>query len=529
MTRTSFEADGPCDERVERRAPRATTALVDDTDDDTDDTDDEELLSLGFAHASRDATSIVSPLKRAREEAEMTREDNSRVVRSRALEDGERAKGVVDVIDLVDTDDDDDDNENRGVSERVENGPRPPAPYAEEARRILAQELADIRAAAAASGRVSQRAENGPRPPAPYAEEARRILAQELADTRAAAAARALANRPSTSAGHAPRVGSAKMMFSEITAVLDESLNTDAGYGKAVKNAFEAGSTDGKSFAIMHVFENLPLKSSITWRYHHPSSEAVGRVDGARSAEYTAVLMNAQEFVELLENDHAKFHVMVKDFRRVNRELNHKLCIVVNGFHDYCVQRERKEAYKGLAAFRQRDFDFSLATIFAQYQNVVLVNLPRMVSSIDHVVALHKNLAAVRYEPPKTLLDIVGGKTTARFDDGLSRGAGYGERRKSKTSADIFFAALLKIPGVSESVARAIVCQYGSMMDLMDIYADPTSNESYKKALLADILSVASNGTGQPRRIGPIVSERVYNIFRAWPSNDTGGAIFARR
>ena len=490
MTRTSFEADGPCDERVERRAPRATTALVDDTDDDTDDTDDEELLSLGFAHASRDATSIVSPLKRAREEAEMTREDNSRVVRSRALEDGERAKGVVDVIDLVDTDDDDDDNENRGVSERVENGPRPPAPYAEEARRILAQ---------------------------------------ELADTRAAAAARALANRPSTSAGHAPRVGSAKMMFSEITAVLDESLNTDAGYGKAVKNAFEAGSTDGKSFAIMHVFENLPLKSSITWRYHHPSSEAVGRVDGARSAEYTAVLMNAQEFVELLENDHAKFHVMVKDFRRVNRELNHKLCIVVNGFHDYCVQRERKEAYKGLAAFRQRDFDFSLATIFAQYQNVVLVNLPRMVSSIDHVVALHKNLAAVRYEPPKTLLDIVGGKTTARFDDGLSRGAGYGERRKSKTSADIFFAALLKIPGVSESVARAIVCQYGSMMDLMDIYADPTSNESYKKALLADILSVASNGTGQPRRIGPIVSERVYNIFRAWPSNDTGGAIFARR
>ena len=490
MTRTSFEADGPCDERVERRAPRATTALVDDTDDDTDDTDDEELLSLGFAHASRDATSIVSPLKRAREEAEMTREDNSRVVRSRALEDGERAKGVVDVIDLVDTDDDDDDNENRGVSERVENGPRPPAPYAEEARRILAQELADIRAAAAA---------------------------------------RALANRPSTSAGHAPRVGSAKMMFSEITAVLDESLNTDAGYGKAVKNAFEAGSTDGKSFAIMHVFENLPLKSSITWRYHHPSSEAVGRVDGARSAEYTAVLMNAQEFVELLENDHAKFHVMVKDFRRVNRELNHKLCIVVNGFHDYCVQRERKEAYKGLAAFRQRDFDFSLATIFAQYQNVVLVNLPRMVSSIDHVVALHKNLAAVRYEPPKTLLDIVGGKTTARFDDGLSRGAGYGERRKSKTSADIFFAALLKIPGVSESVARAIVCQYGSMMDLMDIYADPTSNESYKKALLADILSVASNGTGQPRRIGPIVSERVYNIFRAWPSNDTGGAIFARR
>ena len=490
MTRTSFEADGPCDERVERRAPRATTVLVDDTDDDTDDTDDEELLSLGFAHASRDATSIVSPLKRAREEAEMTREDNSRVVRSRALEDGERAKGVVDVIDLVDTDDDDDDNENRGVSERAENGPRPPAPYAEEARRILAQ---------------------------------------ELADTRAAAAARALANRPSTSAGHAPRVGSAKMMFSEITAVLDESLNTDAGYGKAVKNAFEAGSTDGKSFAIMHVFENLPLKSSITWRYHHPSSEAVGRVDGARSAEYTAVLMNAQEFVELLENDHAKFHVMVKDFRRVNREPNHKLCIVVNGFHDYCVQRERKEAYKGLAAFRQRDFDFSLATIFAQYQNVVLVNLPRMVSSIDHVVALHKNLAAVRYEPPKTLLDIVGGKTTARFDDGLSRGAGYGERRKSKTSADIFFAALLKIPGVSESVARAIVCQYGSMMDLMDIYADPTSNESYKKALLADILSVASNGTGQPRRIGPIVSERVYNIFRAWPSNDTGGAIFARR
>ena len=492
MTRTSFEADGPCDERVERRAPRATTALVDDTDDDTDDTDDEELLSLGFAHASRDATSIVSPLKRAREEAEMTREDNSRVVRSRALEDGERAKGVVDVIDLVDTDDDDDD-ENRGV------------------------------------GRMSERAENGPRPPAPYAEEARRILAQELADTRAAAAARALANRPSTSAGHAPRVGSAKMMFSEITAVLDESLNTDAGYGKAVKNAFEAGSNDGKSFAIMHVFENLPLKSSITWRYHHPSSEAVGRVDGARSAEYTAVLMNAQEFVELLENDHAKFHVMVKDFRRVNREPNHKLCIVVNGFHDYCVQRERKEAYKGLAAFRQRDFDFSLATIFAQYQNVVLVNLPRMVSSIDHVVALHKNLAAVRYEPPKTLLDIVGGKTTARFDDGLSSGAGYGERRKSKTSADIFFAALLKIPGVSESVARAIVCQYGSMMDLMDIYADPTSNESYKKALLADILSVASNGTGQPRRIGPIVSERVYNIFRAWPSNDTGGAIFARR
>ena len=485
MTRISIDADGPPNEVVD---DRATKALADDTDDTDDDIDDEELLSpIGLAHASQDASPLASPSKRAREGMESLRDDSAaRSVRARA---GEAGDARVDVIDLIEIEDEDE------------------------------------------VGRASPREETVRRPPAPYEEEARRILAQELADIRAAAAARAsaAATVASTSTQRAPCVGSAKTMFSEITAVLDDSLNTDVGYGKAVKNAFEAGTTDGKSVAIMHVFENLPLKSSITWRYHQPSSDPVGRDDSsARSAEYTALLLSAPEFVTLLENDHAKFHVMVKDFKRVNREPNHKLCVIVNGFHDYCVQRERKEAYKGLNAFRQRDFDFSLATIFAQYQNVVLVNLPRMVSSIDHVVTLHKNLAASRYEPKKTLLDIVGGKTTARFDDGISRGAGGGERRKDKTSADIFFAALMKIPGVSESVARAIVQQHRTMMDLMNIYGDPTASDSYKKSLLADVLAVSSTGKGQPRRIGPVVSERLYNIFRPWPQNDGGGSIFSR-
>lgn len=485
MTRISIDADGPPNEVVD---DRATKALADDTDDTDDDIDDEELLSpIGLAHASQDASPLASPSKRAREGMESLRDDSAaRSVRARA---GEAGDARVDVIDLIEIEDEDE------------------------------------------VGRASPREETVRRPPAPYEEEARRILAQELADIRAAAAARAsaAATVASTSTQRAPCVGSAKTMFSEITAVLDDSLNTDVGYGKAVKNAFEAGTTDGKSVAIMHVFENLPLKSSITWRYHQPSSDPVGRDDSsARSAEYTALLLSAPEFVTLLENDHAKFHVMVKDFKRVNREPNHKLCVIVNGFHDYCVQRERKEAYKGLNAFRQRDFDFSLATIFAQYQNIVLVNLPRMVSSIDHVVTLHKNLAASRYEPKKTLLDIVGGKTTARFDDGISRGAGGGERRKDKTSADIFFAALMKIPGVSESVARAIVQQHRTMMDLMNIYGDPTASDSYKKSLLADVLAVSSTGKGQPRRIGPVVSERLYNIFRPWPQNDGGGSIFSR-
>jgi len=494
MTRISIDADGPPNEVID---DRATKALADDTDDTDDDIDDEELLSspIGLAHATRDASPLASPSKRAREGMEPARDDDAaRSVRARACEAGD-ARGVVDVIDLVETDDDDDDDDDDDV------------------------------------GKASPREETIRRPPAPYEEEARMILAQELADIRAAAAARAsaAATVASTSTQRAPCVGSAKTMFFEITAVLDDSLNTDVGYGKAVKNAFEAGTTDGKSVAIMHVFENLPLKSSITWRYHQPSTDPVGRDDSsARSAEYTALLLSAPEFVTLLENDHAKFHVMMKDFRRVNREPNHKLCVIVNGFHDYCVQRERKEAYKGLNAFRQRDFDFSLATICAQYQNVALVSLPRMVSSIDHVVTLHKNLAASRYEPKKTLLDIVGGKTTARFDDGISRGAGGGERRKDKTSADIFFAALMKIPGVSESIARGIVQQHRTMMDLMNIYADPTASDSYKKTLLADVLAVASTGKGQPRRIGPVVSERLYNIFRPWPQHDGGGSIFSR-
>ena len=234
MTRISIDADGPPNEVVD---DRATKALADDTDDTDDDIDDEELLSspIGLAHASQDASPLASPSKRAREGMESLRDDSAaRSVRARA---GEAGDARVDVIDLIEIEDEDEDD-------------------------------VDV-------GRASPREETVRRPPAPYEEEARRILAQELADIRAAAAARAsaAATVASTSTQRAP---SAKTMFSEITAVLDDSLNTDVGYGKAVKNAFEAGTTDGKSVAIMHVFENLPLKSSITWRSHQPSSDPVG-------------------------------------------------------------------------------------------------------------------------------------------------------------------------------------------------------------------------------------------------------------
>jgi len=542
--------DAPTIDRDRPPSSGARGIFDDDTSDDALDAEPSRPPNVAGADYARE-----SSWKSATVRSESERDDDDRDDVANRAHISERATREVDVVDLLDDDDDDDDDDDfDDFDDFGDDIPRVNVRTDRHAvggsKAVVSDDDGDRWRAAEARTNAREVETRRPAPANKSVDELKRMLAQELEDMRAAASSNDRAKSAnvavamtygtttsehgarSTAVANAARAtGSMKTAFDEITAVLDESLNTDEGFGKAIKNAFEAATCDQKP--ILYAFEKLPMKSSVTWRFHQASQTPVGgahwssesRVDdrGAHSAEYTAVLMRAGEFVELLENDHSKLRALVKNFKSVNREPNHKLCVVVQGFHQYCVARERKEAYAGPKAFKQRDFDHSMAIIFAQYENVIVVNLPKMESLIAHVVTLHKNLAVLRYEPPKTLVEIVGSKTSTRFDNGLPS--------KTKTSSDVFFAALTKIPGVSEAVSRLIVQRHRTMKRLMDIYEDPMKTEAEKKVLLADLLRTedpAGTSKGQPRAVGPVVSERVYNFFKPRAPDDRGDASFAR-
>ena len=73
-----------------------------------------------------------------------------------------------------------------------------------------------------------------------------------------------------------------------------------------------------------------------------------------------------------------------------------------------------------------------------------------------------------------------------------------------------FMVILLQIPQVNDKIAQVIVDKYISLFQLVKCYNDET-DEILREKLLQDLTFVTN--TGKNRRIGNIISKRIYNFL----------------
>lgn len=340
-----------------------------------------------------------------------------------------------------------------------------------------------------------------------------------------------------------PEPISDKKQWNQITAVLDQSLAGDDALGRSVRNIFDATRQKSLDKAVLYAYETLPLRKSITWRYHDATEEPVGgsscneerkRRLRAHSARYTVVLLNGEEFVNLMLNDCEELRKLLRAFAASALEYDHQLCLLASGVSEYVTKRERQEfsatrRTDGTQLVFSRDMvDARVAEITVQHPNVVVVTLP-MVGVAEHVCVLHNQLARKRFEAEASVLDFLADKSQKTGGTMTCPAKERHNRPAPLTSEDIFLKALEKIDGVSTHIARAIVARYGTMRSLMNAYADPRLSEDARSRLLSDMMPVVLRGENVKgsRRIGDVLSARVFEVFR--PRNDRGETIVSRR
>ena len=124
----------------------------------------------------------------------------------------------------------------------------------------------------------------------------------------------------------------------------------------------------------------------------------------------------------------------------------------------------------------------------------------------------------------------------------LPGGAGGGARsaaaaassdtRRQKSQAETWASALMKIDMCSEPVALAIVRAFPTMAGLMRAYRDPSASERRKELLLADLVRVNAvpGGTARAegRKVGPVVSARVFRVLGAKREGDAGDELVGK-
>lgn len=85
--------------------------------------------------------------------------------------------------------------------------------------------------------------------------------------------------------------------------------------------------------------------------------------------------------------------------------------------------------------------------------------------------------------------------------------AAIGKGKKSDDAREVWTGMLVAVPGVSRSIAAAIVQEYPTCRDLLDTYR---RRDVEGTALLADIVVA---GSKKGRRVGPVLSERVHAVL----------------
>jgi len=82
-------------------------------------------------------------------------------------------------------------------------------------------------------------------------------------------------------------------------------------------------------------------------------------------------------------------------------------------------------------------------------------------------------------------------------------------KRCGKTVKEVWEQQLTQITGVSEAIAGAITQHYPSLDSLISVYYDRGRGKKEKEGLLENILVRGE----RDRRVGPVVSKRVYRVF----------------
>tara|TARA_A100001015_G_scaffold48600_1_gene53694 strand:- start:3362 stop:4063 length:702 start_codon:yes stop_codon:yes gene_type:complete len=83
------------------------------------------------------------------------------------------------------------------------------------------------------------------------------------------------------------------------------------------------------------------------------------------------------------------------------------------------------------------------------------------------------------------------------------------KKKSNLTPENCYIAQLSQIPGVSNTIAKCICDKYPTMSNLCDSYLK--QNENQRKNLLEDLKIIQS--TGKSRKVGKVVSERIYNYI----------------
>ena len=329
----------------------------------------------------------------------------------------------------------------------------------------------------------------------------------------------------------ARELSSGKHRMRQITCVWDSRLGTtgkDVGY--MLRSQLKTGVNDqNKVCECLNTAQMLPVARSVTWRFHPPSDQPAGfqtktglTADVTDGVPYTIAYIPGDEFVEMAWKD----HVAARDagyskgewdapeppggFRRFIRAAktslgrDHVLCLLVTNINGACTTRERRDvrANRGEVGFSKAPVDMEVARIHARwYHNVRLTPAPDVSTAVEHIVNMHRAWAMKPYYKEWGILDILGhngARSTVAEQAALEAafvaaksvapdGTVYesqdldsqfsqdpadvrdaaGHRRRTKTPAQVWAAALMKIPRVAEKEAMAIVLKYPTMMSLM--------------------------------------------------------------
>ena len=389
----------------------------------------------------------------------------------------------------------------------------------------------------------------------------------------------------------ARELSSGKHRMRQITCVWDSRLGTtgkDVGY--MLRSQLKTGVNDqNKVCECLNTAQMLPVARSVTWRFHPPSDQPAGfrtltglTADVTDGVPYTIAYVPGDEFVEMAWVD----HVTARDagyskgewdapeppggFRRFIRAAktslgrDHVLCLLVTNINGACTTRERRDvrANRGEVGFSKAPVDMEVARIHARkYHNVRLTPVPDVSTAVEHIVNMHRAWAMKPYAKETTILGILGSngaRSTVAEQAALEAafvaaksvapdGTAYesqeldsqfsqdtadvrdaaGHRRRTKTPAQVWAAALMKIPRVSEKEAMAIVLKYPTMMSLMAAYEDPSTSEADKRKLLKGLDCVGTHQGAQVRKLGETISARVYEMFRPRDSDDEGDQVIA--
>lgn len=95
-----------------------------------------------------------------------------------------------------------------------------------------------------------------------------------------------------------------------------------------------------------------------------------------------------------------------------------------------------------------------------------------------------------------------------------ARFEGFCAEAVCKGGRDVWQAQLRQVPGLGEDAARAIARAYPTPRHLLDQYSPASAlTPEQKRRLLADLPILRADGSFAKRRIGPVLSERIYRLF----------------